>query len=130
MNVELVLKPESEGTKLYEFVPSPWKQEVLENNTRTVLVEVQKPSATYVLCRGPSALGVQVHPAVSCTPDTNLQLESLMRTALNKFYRQGIQEATTLANQVPSDREELFGYKGIIFGSVESSFLPMPRWSW
>ena len=122
VNVELVLKPESEGTKLYEFTLQPLEGEkILENNTRTVLVEVQNLR--------PRILYVEGHPRweykfirQSVTPDTNLQLETLLRTALNKFYRQGIQESTTLATGFPSDREELFGYKGIIFGSVESSF--------
>jgi len=54
--------------------------------------------------------------------DKSLQLVSLLRTSGNKFYRQGIESEDNLATGFPTSREELFRYKGLILGSIESSF--------
>ncbi|MBI2822235.1 MAG: VWA domain-containing protein [Acidobacteria bacterium] len=54
--------------------------------------------------------------------DRFLQMETLLRTANKKFYRQGIESEDTLAAGFPSDTEDLFRYQGLILGTVESSF--------
>ena len=59
--------------------------------------------------------------------DRHLRLESLLRTAINKYYRQGIEEESTLAAGFPSTREELFSYRALVVGSVESSFFTYPQ---
>ncbi len=45
-----------------------------------------------------------------------------MRTSQNKFYRQGIDSDQVLSEGFPKKRDELFAYKGLIFGSIESTF--------
>ena len=57
--------------------------------------------------------------------DKNLQVVSLDRTAENKYYRQGVSNPDELIGGFPKTREELFGYRAIILGSVEAaSFTP------
>lgn len=121
-NTEVTIQPRTEGLKNYEFRLQALQGEALEeNNVRTVLVEVKNSR--------PRVLFVEGHPRWefkfirrALSGDEHVRLETLLRTALNKFYRQGIEEETTLASGFPSTREELFQYQGIIFGSVESSF--------
>jgi uncharacterized membrane protein len=59
--------------------------------------------------------------------DENIRLEALLRTALNKFYRQGIKEESTLAAGFPADKETLFEYKALLVGDVESAFFTYPQ---
>ncbi len=91
------------------------------NNSQHFLLDVDdsKPSILY-LEGTPRWEFKFIRQAVA--QDKNLQLMSLLRTSGNKFYRQGIASEANLAAGFPSTREELFQYKGLIFGSVESSF--------
>ena len=114
--------PKSAGIKSYTFSLQPLEgEEIQENNSRTTLVQVRDLPARILYVEG--------HPRWeykfirrSLVEDTHIHLVTLLRTALNKFYRQGIEEETTLATGFPSERDELFDYQGILFGSVESSF--------
>jgi uncharacterized membrane protein len=54
--------------------------------------------------------------------DPNVQLVSMVRTTENKLYRQGIDNPDELANGFPSSSQSLFGYQGLIIGSVEVSY--------
>jgi len=54
--------------------------------------------------------------------DPNIRLVSLLRSSQNKFYRQGIDKEEMLSEGFPKKKEELFAYKGLILGSVESTF--------
>ena len=120
--VDVKIIPKSEGIRSYTFSLEPLEgEEIHENNSRTTIIEVQNLAARVLYVEG--------HPRWeykfirrSMSEDENVRLVTLLRTALNKFYRQGIEEETTLAAGFPSEREELFDYQGIIFGSVESSF--------
>ena len=52
----------------------------------------------------------------------------MLRTTQNKIYRQGIANPKELEKGFPSEVEELFGYDGIIVGSVEAGyFTPQQR---
>ena len=54
--------------------------------------------------------------------DPTVQLVSMLRTSENKIYRQGISNANELADGFPARPEELFGYAGIIIGSVQADY--------
>jgi len=54
--------------------------------------------------------------------DPTVQLVSMLRTSENKIYRQGIRDAGELADGFPSRPEDLFGYAGIIIGSVNANY--------
>ncbi len=121
-NTEVTIRPRTEGLKNYQFRLQPLQGEALsENNVRTALVEVKDSR--------PRVLYVEGHPRWefkfirrALSGDKHVRLETLLRTALNKFYRQGIEEETTLASGFPSTREELFQYQAVMLGSLESSF--------
>lgn len=60
--------------------------------------------------------------------DTTIQLVSMLRTSENKVYRQGISNPSELADGFPVRPEDLFGYSGIIIGSVDADyFSPLQR---
>jgi uncharacterized membrane protein len=54
--------------------------------------------------------------------DASVQLVSMLRTSENKIYRQGISDPAELADGFPSHAEDLFGYSGIIIGSVDADY--------
>ena len=54
--------------------------------------------------------------------DKELQLITMLRTTENKIYRQGISDPSELADGFPTKAEDLFGYDGIIIGSVEAGY--------
>jgi uncharacterized membrane protein len=51
-----------------------------------------------------------------------VQIVSIVRTTENKFYRQGVSGAKELADGFPSRAEDLFGYQGLIVGSVNAGY--------
>lgn len=53
--------------------------------------------------------------------ESPIRLASLLRTTPNKFYRQGLDEATELEEGLPADREALFGYNALVIGSFEAA---------
>ena len=60
--------------------------------------------------------------------DPTVQLVSMLRTSENKVYRQGISDPGELANGFPVRPEDLFGYAGIIIGSVDADyFTPLQK---
>jgi uncharacterized membrane protein len=54
--------------------------------------------------------------------DHEMQVVSMLRTTENKIYRQGISDPAELADGFPVKAEDLFGYDGIIIGSVEAGY--------
>jgi uncharacterized membrane protein len=54
--------------------------------------------------------------------DSTVQLVSMLRTSENKIYRQGISNPSELADGFPVRPEDLFGYTGIIIGSVDANY--------
>ena len=54
--------------------------------------------------------------------DPTIQIVSMLRTSENKIYRQGIRNPDELANGFPVRPEDLFGYSGIIIGSVDADY--------
>ena len=57
--------------------------------------------------------------------DPTVQLVSMLRTSENKIYRQGISDPGELANGFPVRPEDLFGYSGIIIGSVDANYFTL-----
>jgi hypothetical protein len=54
--------------------------------------------------------------------DPSVQVVSMLRTSENKIYRQGISDPGELADGFPVRPEDLFGYAGIIIGSVDATY--------
>jgi uncharacterized membrane protein len=59
--------------------------------------------------------------------DPTVQLVSMLRTSENKIYRQGIADPGELADGFPVRAEDLFGYAGIIIGSVDADYFTPPQ---
>ena len=54
--------------------------------------------------------------------DSTVQVVSMLRTSENKIYRQGINDPNELADGFPVRPDDLFGYSGIIIGSVSADY--------
>jgi uncharacterized membrane protein len=54
--------------------------------------------------------------------DPSMQVVSMVRTSENKIYRQGISDPNELSGGFPTRAEDLFGYSGIIIGSVAADY--------
>jgi uncharacterized membrane protein len=60
--------------------------------------------------------------------DPTVEVASMLRTSENKIYRQGISDPSELADGFPVRAEDLFGYSGIILGSVAADwFTPLQQ---
>jgi uncharacterized membrane protein len=108
------------GPRVFKFRIAPRVGElVTQNNQRESLVDVFDRTEKILYFEGePRAEFGFLSRAVK--GDKNLQIVSLLRTADNKFYRQGIDVGEQLAAGFPKTREELFAYRGLILGSIEA----------
>ncbi|MEP6962746.1 MAG: glutamine amidotransferase, partial [Acidobacteriota bacterium] len=55
--------------------------------------------------------------------DDTIDLVTILRTAPNKLYRQGVKSADELKDGFPTKAEELFAFDGLMFGSVDAAYL-------
>ena len=102
-------------------------EENLKNNamTRSVLVSDVKRRVLYV--EGEPRWEFKFIRRAE-EDDPTIQLVSMLRTSENKIYRQGIKDPSELADGFPTRPEDLFGYDGIIIGSVDADyFSPLQR---
>lgn len=121
-NITVEFTPTGAGLKHYVFAVEPLPDELIsENNQRDVVVMVRDEH--------PRILYVEGEPRweygklrTALRDEKNVILSSILRTAKNKYYRQGIETPDELVKGFPQTREELFAYKGIIVGSVEATF--------
>lgn len=113
---------EEPGIRHISFrVPPLAGEAVAENNEREALLMALDRREKVLYLEGEPRFEVGfTRRAVA--EDTNLQLVTLIRTAENKFYRLGVDDADELAGGFPRTREELFAYRGLVVGSVEASF--------
>jgi uncharacterized membrane protein len=87
--------------------------------TRVLNVESSRPRILYV--EGEPRWDYKfIRRAVE--DDKSIDLVSMLRTTQNKIYRQGIASPTELQDGFPTKVEELFGFSGIILGSVEANY--------
>jgi hypothetical protein len=54
--------------------------------------------------------------------DRSVKLVTMLRTTQNKIYRQGIDNPAELEQGFPAKVEELFGFQGLMLGSVEAGY--------
>lgn len=120
--VTMLAPAEEAGARRLRFRVAPFPGEVLtRNNERSVLVEVEDRPLKLLYFEGQPRWELKfIRRAVAGDPE--LQVACLVRTAEGKFYRVDVSNAEELAGGFPATREELFGYAGIILGSVEASF--------
>jgi len=112
------------GPRIFNFRVEPFRDEVIaENNDQDVLIRVEDEQPRILYCEGePRWIYAFLRRAVQ--EDKNLRLLTLLRQAHGKFYRQGLDEnsTSTLEKGFPTDKGELYTFKGLILGSVEATF--------
>lgn len=121
-SVPVTLRATTAGPRRFTFRVDPVEDEVvLQNNSRTALIDVQDRIDKVLYFEGELRYEYKfIRRAVE--PDENLQLVSIIRAAESRFQRQGVDSADELADGFPVTREELFAYKALVLGSVEASF--------
>ena len=120
--VRLRVPPLLPGTYRLLVVARPLANEtVTENNAFHTVLEVRPGPARILYLEGePRPEFAFLRRAVAA--DSNLDVVGLMRSADRKFLRLGVRDSLELVSGFPSKREELFKYRAIILGSIESSF--------
>lgn len=110
------------GPRDFQFRVVPRRGEVVAgNNQRHALIQVDDSTEKILYFEGEPRFELKfLRRAVA--DDDNLQLVVLQRTAENRFSRFELDDPTELAGGFPASREELFGYRGLILGSIEASF--------
>jgi len=123
----LVFNGGDAGPKTFEIGIDPLPgEENTHNNvvTRLVNVDARKPRILYV--EGEPRWDFKfIRRALPFLPNDDhpeQEIASMLRTTQNKIYRQGTVDDKELADGFPAKAEELFGYQGLIIGSVELSY--------
>ncbi|HVZ22316.1 MAG TPA: hypothetical protein VG871_14690, partial [Vicinamibacterales bacterium] len=125
--VKVRFKAGDAGQHLFRFrVPVQSTEEVTQNNQRDSLIDVLGRQERILYLEGqPRPEAKFILQATS--EDPNLGVVLLQRTAEatanapDKYYRRGVEGPEELQNGFPTTREELFGYRAIILGSVEAA---------
>jgi uncharacterized membrane protein len=118
-SIDLPVK--NEGSRIFSFSLQAQDDRIPENNALDALVEIKNDHPQILYIEGEPRWEFKfLRRAVQ--DDPNIRLVTLLRSSQNKFYRQGIDKEEMLAEGFPKEREELFQYKGVIFGSIESTF--------
>jgi uncharacterized membrane protein len=121
-NEQLFFSAGAAGAKSLQFGIEPLaREENLKNNamTRPVLVSDAKRRILYV--EGEPRWEFKFIRRAE-ESDPTVQLVSMLRTSENKIYRQGISDPSELADGFPVRPEDLFGYSGIVIGSVDADY--------
>jgi uncharacterized membrane protein len=117
----LDLPVKNEGTRLFSFTLQAPDDRIPENNTLDALVEIKNDHPQILYIEGEPRWEFKFLRR-AMQDDPNLRLVTLLRSSQNKFYRQGIDKEEMLSEGFPKKKEELFAFKGLIFGSIESTF--------
>ena len=122
-SVTVEFTPASVGAHRYTFAITPLEGETtVENNAQEALIQVtdDHPKVLYMEGEPRWEFGKMRH-SLSIN-EKNLVLVSSLRSADNKFYRQGVENGQQLEGGFPKTEEELFSYQGLVLGSVEANF--------
>src|SRR5206468_1040 len=115
------LPVKNEGSRIFSFTIQMQDDRIAENNTLDSLINIRNDHPQILYIEGEPRWEYKfLRQAVQ--DDPNLHIVSMLRSSQNKFYRQGIENEDTLKDGFPKKKEELYQYKGLIFGSIESTF--------
>ncbi len=110
------------GAKSLEFSVAPLPDEKNKlNNSVTRLISVDSDKRRILYVEGEPRWEYKFIRRAE-DDDRIVQVVSMLRTTENKIYRQGINDPNELADGFPTRAEDLFGYAGIIIGSVEAGY--------
>jgi hypothetical protein len=113
--------PQTKGIREYTVtIVPPGGEAIPENNTQSRLVEVQDRAARILYIEGEPRWEFKfIRRAVE--QEQSLKLATLLRTSVNKFLRQGLEDEKELAEGLPAPKE-LFKYDGLLIGSIAAGF--------
>ena len=110
------------GAKILEAAIEPLEGEQnIANNLRRELINVdpEKPRILYV--EGEPRWEMKFIRRAMEDQQT-IELVSMLRTTQNKIYRQGVRDGKELEDGFPVRAEDLFGFSGLVIGTVESNW--------
>lgn len=111
------------GPRVLRFRVSPQDGElVTENNAREALIDVRDRKEKILYFEGEPRFEYKFIRRAIPEGD-NIIVTSLIRTADNKYLRQGVDSPDELVAAFPKTREELFSYRALIIGSLEAAAL-------
>lgn len=121
--VTIEYTPSSPGAHRYTFEVAPLDGETTaENNAQDALIEVTNDRPKILYLEGEPRWEYGKIRFSLARNEKNLALVSVLRSADGKFYRQGVESGSELANGFPQTIEELFTYQGLMLGSIEANF--------
>ena len=122
----LVPAPEPGTRTLRVSIAAEPGEAIAENNQRETDMVVRRGPERVLYYEGEPRFELKfLRRAVA--DDRNLQLVTLQRTAELKYLRLGIEDSLELVSGFPRTREELFGYRGVVLGSIEASALTVDQ---
>ena len=120
--VPVAVALEAEGARELSFrVAGQPGERVLENNEARAVVQVRDRTEKILYFEGEPRHEV-AFMLRAVEDDAGLQVVLLQRTGENKFLRRNLDDPLELVGGFPATREELYGYRALILGSVEASF--------
>ena len=122
VRTRLRLPPLAAGTWQISVRARPIRgEQVGDNNVFHTMLEVRPGPVRVLYLEGePRPEFAFLRRAVAA--DSALQVVGLVRTAEHKFLRLGVRDSLELLSGFPSRREELFRFRAVVLGSIESSF--------
>lgn len=95
---------------------------VAENNVAHRVVDVRGEPVRVLHIEGEPRFEVKFLRRAVANDDA-IHLVSLVRTAENKYYRLGVEDAEELAGGLPDDEDALFRYDAVVLGSIGDELL-------
>jgi hypothetical protein len=110
------------GAKMLEIAAAPLPgEENTANNTLSRMVNVGSEARRILYIEGEPRWEYKFIREAE-EDDRMVQIASMVRTSENKTLTQGTNDRKELAGGFPSRGEDLFGYQGLIIGSVEAGY--------
>ena len=121
--VTIEFTPGSPGAHRYSFeIASVEGEMTAENNLVESMVEVTDESPRILYLEGEPRWEYGKLRFSLGKNEKKVTLVSVLRSADGKFYRQGVGSGSELTGGFPATTEELFGYQGLVLGSIEANF--------
>ena len=120
---DLELTPERPELIVYDLQIELQSGEIIEqNNSYSFLVDnTEKPPLDVLYIEGhPRNEYKFIRRAVQ--GDDSIRLATYLQSGPEKYYRQGIESPTELAEGFPASKEDLYAYEAIVLGDIEESF--------
>lgn len=106
----------------FELVAGGTEETTTENNLIEAMVEVTSDTPRILHLEGEPRWEYGKLRFSLARNEKNITLVSVLRSADGKFYRQGVGSGSELTRGFPATAEELFGYDGLVLGSIEANF--------